>query len=82
MKEWLDVCIKAMQAGITMGTDGLFYSYIGDGYYIESDPTDSDWDVRYPESVMRRKLEVYYIGNSKAMEMDKEYIEEWMGSAV
>jgi hypothetical protein len=76
LEQFMDVCILALQSGVTMGTDGLFYSYIGDGYYIEQDPIDRELDAELPECVIRRKLELYYAENPASMEMDMEWLEQ------
>ena len=76
MKEFIDLCIEALRRGTTLGTDGLFYSYIGNGHYIEQDPAVGDSDTYIEESVMRRRLEVYYRESPEALEMDREWLLE------
>lgn len=78
MKPWLDECMKAMQAGITMGTDGIFFSYIEEDTYSVVDPALDPWNRdNHTENEMsiRRRLQSFYKKNPEAMDEDKLYIE-------
>jgi hypothetical protein len=76
MAAFIDLCIEALHHGITLGTDGLFYSYIGNGHYIEQDPALGDSDTYIVEDTIRRRLEEYYIDSPSAMEMDREWLQQ------
>lgn len=74
MEEFMDMCIEALQAEVTLGTDGLFITYIGDGHYIVQDPVLPECDESYIEGDIRRRLERYYRDNPTSMEMDREWL--------
>jgi hypothetical protein len=82
MEEFIDKCMYVLKEGMTLGTDGLFISYIGNDIYIVQDPVLPECDTEEGPVEIRRRLEEYYISHPMEMEMDRDYIEERIGSAV